>query len=192
MKKLLLLLLLAVAAVQPMIAQADTPKLPDPATRLAGYAFGWGAQIGGSIDMTGNNMSTVDFAATVGLRHLWMKLLGVGFGANVMASNSCRSYLVFANLRTDFLSTRRGLLFMDTRLGIANNTFPHNVQRTGFYGYMGLGVNLATSRTFSSHVSLGYTFVQRGRVNTTDADGNPESHYLQHLQYATVALGITF
>ena len=163
-------------------------RAQDTADILSRYTFTWGAQTGGSIDLSGHNMSTIDFTGVVGMRHAWIKMLGVGFGANVMVSNSCRAYPVSLAFRTDFSSRARRLLFMDTRVGIANNTFPDNVHRTGAYTYMGLGVNLATGRRFASFLSLGYTFMQRGDVTY----GEDEHSYLPHLHFASVSLGVSF
>lgn len=169
--------------------RAAAASEPETTTSLLSrYTFSWGAQIGGSIDMSGQNMSSIDFSATLGMRHAWIKMLGVGVGAHVMASNSCRAYPVFMAFRTDFSSTRRRLLFMDTRVGIANNTFPGDVHRTGLYTYGGLGINLATGLRFASYLSIGYTFMQRGTVNY----GEGESYLLPHLHFASVALGVHF
>ena len=188
MKRLVLALLVCVAALVPCSAKEPA----DMAEQLGHVAFAWGAQLGGSIDMSGQNMSTIDFYGIVGMQYKWIKMFGVGVGANIMASNSCRSYPVFATFRTDFLSKRRGLVFLDTRAGIANNTFPGSIERTGFYGYAGVGVNLATGRKFASFLSLGYSYVHRGNVSATNAEGVAESYYLPHLHYASVALGVVF
>lgn len=179
-RRLLPLLAILLAAL-PVRAQST-------AELLSRYSFSWGAQIGGSIDMSAQNMSTIDFSATVGMRHAWVKMLGIGAGAHIMASNSCRTYPVFLAFRTDFSSTRRRLLFMDTRVGIANNTFPGDAHRTGAYTYAGLGINLATGHRFASFISVGYTYMQRGDL--TYGDG--EHHHLPHLHFASVALGVSF
>lgn len=177
-----LLLLLAIVATFGIARAQDTPEL------LSRYTFSWGAQAGGSIDLSGQNMSAIDFSAVVGMRHAWIKMLGIGAGAHVMVSNSCRTYPVFLSFRTDFCSRARRLLFMDTRLGIANNTFPANVHRTGAYTYMGLGVNLATGSRFASFLTIGYTFMQRGDL-TYDTDRHT---FLPHLHFASAALAISF
>ncbi|MDE6486123.1 MAG: hypothetical protein K2L76_01315 [Muribaculaceae bacterium] len=163
-------------------------RAQDTSDVLSRCTFSWGAQAGGSIDLSGHNMSTIDFSAVVGMRHTWIKMLGVGVGAHVMVSNACRTYPVFLSFRTDFSSSARRLLFMDTRAGIANNTFPGNVQRTGAYTYMGLGVNLATGRRFASFLTLGYTFTQRGDV----VYGDGLHTFLPHLHFASAAIGISF
>ena len=183
MKRLLFVIFMAVGALMPVAAQQ--------ADDLDRFTFAWGAQVGGSIDLSGQNMSSIDFSGGVGVRYKWIKLLGVGVGANIMASNDARSYPIYATLRTDFLSHRRGLVFLDTRFGIAVNQFPGGVSRVGAYTFTGVGINLATGRHFASYLSLGYTFCERGDVHYATPEG-PATHYLPHLHLATAAIGIVF
>ncbi len=182
---------LAAAALAAAPAAHAAPGPDELRLTLARPTFAWGAQLGGSIDMSGQNMSSIDFNGTVGLRYKWIKLFGGGVGSHIMASNSCRSYLVFGTLRTDFLSSRRGLIFADLRGGAAINSYPGDVQRTGLYGFAGLGINLATGLKFASYITLGYSFVQRGDI-TTGAPEAPHTTHLPHLHCATAALGVCF
>ena len=46
-------------------AAASEPE--NTTSLLSRYTFSWGAQIGGSIDMSGQNMSSIDFSATLGM-----------------------------------------------------------------------------------------------------------------------------
>lgn len=189
--KRLAILLLTVAAAAIAIPQHAAAQQPTPepmAEMLRKCTFSWGVQMGGSIDMSGQNMSSLDLCGIVGLRHKWIKMLGVGAGAQMMVSNSCRAYPVFFTFRTDFSSTRRRLVFLDTRVGAANNTFPQGVHRTGLYAYGGVGINLATGKRFASFMTLGYTYLHRGDVTY----GEGETYFLPHLHYASVGLGIHF
>ncbi len=185
---ILAIVVVILAAALPQRAAAQKSKPAATAEMLRRCTFSWGVQIGGSIDMSGQNMSTIDFSGVAGLRHKWIKMLGVGAGAQMMVSNSCRTYPVFLAFRTDFSSSRRRLVFLDTRMGVANNTFPGDVHKSGLYGYCGAGINLATGRKFASFLSLGYTYVQRGDV----AYGDGETHFLPHIHYASVGLGVHF
>ncbi|MBD5277036.1 MAG: hypothetical protein HDS30_05215 [Bacteroides sp.] len=189
MKRLVAILTIAAAVLLPLRAAAQGQAAQQSvAELLAKCTFSWGVQVGGSIDMSGQNMSSIDLSGGVGLRYKWIKMLGVGAGAQVMASNSCRTYPVFMMFRTDFSSSRRRLLFMDTRVGVANNTFPGGVHRSGLYAYGGLGINLATGKRFASFMTLGYSYLHRGNVEYGDGD----THFLPHLHYASVGLGIHF
>lgn len=148
--------------------------------------FAWGAEAGSSIDLSGHDMSSIDFNAAMGLSRGWISFLGVGAGADIMVSNSCRTYPVFALFRTDF-SKRVKLLFMDVRVGAALNYLPNNVSQTAPYVSLNLGINLATGKTFRSYVLAGYTYIDRKDV-TRDERVTP----YEPLHLATIRLGIAF
>lgn len=177
MKKLFLILIMAL----PLIARAAEGDEISSKTR-----FVWGAEAGSSIDLSGNDMSSIDFNATMGLSRGWISFLGAGVGADIMVSNSCRTYPVFALFRTDF-SKRVKLLFMDVRVGAALNYLPNNVSQTTPYVSVNLGINLATGKTFRSYVLAGYTYVDRKDV-MRDERVTP----YEPLHMATIRLGIAF
>ena len=66
--------------------------------------FAWGADAGASIDMTGSDMSDINFSAQFGLKRGWINFLGIGLGADLTTANSCRSYDIFADFRTNFVN----------------------------------------------------------------------------------------
>lgn len=158
---------------------------------LAGAAkpqtkFAWGADAGASIDLSGNDMSSIDFSAAFGMSRGWINFLGVGAEADIVVSNSSRSYPVFVNFKTNFRNTP-SLLFWDLKAGLSLNYPEHNHQHTGFYGSTGLGVNLARSSKFCSHLVIAYTFRQR-----STAEGAEMPHNFKSLSYASVKIGVTF
>ncbi len=184
MKRFLLSLLVVVMAFG-----ADTGAAaaePEDMFYAPRTAFAWGADAGASIDMTGNDMSTVDFDLYFGMRRKWINFLGIGVGADIMVSNSCRSFPLYAALRTNFVS-RPTVAFWDLRLGAALNYREHNHQQTGFYGFTGIGFNLARSRRFSSHIIVGYTFRERRRIVGPEMELDFGS-----LSCATVRIGVVF
>lgn len=148
--------------------------------------FAWGAEFGSSIDLSAHDMSSIDFDASFGLHYSWLTFAGVGAGANIMVSNSCRTYPIFAEIRTSF-SRRPQVVFMDLRGGFALNYLAHDVTQTGGYGSVGIGFNLAGSRKFQSYLIGGYTFVTRHDV--MDSTGYQPYGMLS---YAGIRLGITF
>lgn len=148
--------------------------------------FAWGADAGASIDLSGNDMSTVDIDLNFGMRRGWINFLGVGAQADIMVSNSCRSYPIYLNFRTNF-SNRPTLLFWDLKGGVSLNYLEHNHRQTGVYGSTGLGVNLAHSDKFSSHLVLAYTYRQRKTL-----EGPEMTHYFHSISYASVKIGVTF
>ncbi|HRN04551.1 MAG TPA: hypothetical protein PLL05_05795, partial [Muribaculaceae bacterium] len=77
--------------------------------------FAWGADINGSVDLSEHDMSSLGIEAMFGIEYRWIRFLGIGAQADVMVSNSSRSFPLTLNFRTDFSSSRRRLLFMDIR-----------------------------------------------------------------------------
>lgn len=148
-------------------------------------AFAWGAEIGGNIDMSGHNMSSVDINAKFGIRWRWIRFLGIGAEGDIMVTNSGRVFPLFVNFRTDFAQSDQ-LLFMDLRGGLALN-YLYDEQDTGGYFSAGIGVTLAKSKTFSSHIILAYSFYgQEKCLNGLTVRKCPG------LNEATLRLGIAF
>lgn len=148
--------------------------------------FAWGADAGASIDLTSNDMSALDFSAVFGMSRGWINFLGIGAEADIMISNSCRSYPFYVNFRTNFRNTP-STFFWDVKAGMSLNYLEHNHRQTGFYGSTGLGVNLARSSKFCSHLIIGYTFRRRKTLT-----GDEMTHYFKSISYASVKIGIVF
>lgn len=183
-----LVALLRMFAIALMLLPASTASatVDDGGFTASRPTFTWGADAGASIDLTTNDMSTVDFGIYFGMRRGWINFVGVGVEADIMVSNSCRSFPIFAELRTNFVN-RPTVAFMDIKLGASLNYLEHNHNQTGIYGFAGAGFNLARSSKFSSHLIVGYTFRQRRTVV-----GEEMTHHFRNLQYATVKIGVSF
>ena len=169
-------------------------RAAEPDTQAASPArFVWGAEIGSSIDMSGNDMSSIDIDASFGLSRSWLRMLGVGTGAHIMVSNSCRTFPIYAVFRTDF-SPRPRLLFLDLRGGMALNYLDYNRRINGAYAQIGMGLRLATGRTFSSHLIFGYKYAQRGEYEYSDGAAPATVHTIRYddMHYAFVRLGVSF
>ncbi len=165
---------------------ADTDQQNMPLHSDAHTHFCWGADVGGGVDMTGNNMSYIDLSANFGYKNNLIKMLGVGAGLNVMVSNSCRSFPVYALFRTSF-TTKPSPCFMELRTGASVNYLAGNESQTGLYLSGGLGVYLATGRTFSSHLVLSYSFFDRGYITHQGTN-----YSMPDLHYAGIRIGISF
>lgn len=161
----------------------EVQSLPRPHGKVA---FAWGAEIGGAIDMSGNDMSSVDFNAVFGIKWEWIKFVGIGVQADVMVSNSCRSYPVFLGFRTNFRRDE-SLLFWDFKLGVSLNYLPDDFQQSGAYLATGLGINLARGEKFSSHMIIGYSYRQRKNITSGE-----ELLRFPDLHAATVKIGLSF
>ncbi len=174
-------LILAACMLAPVV-NAVAEQNPEPRK----LSFAWGADLGGNVDMSGHDMSSLGISARFGMRWKWVRFFGVGAEGNIMMSNSNRAYPLFVNFRTDFSNYRR-LLFVDLRGGVSLNYFNNKDMETGGYFSGGLGVTLATGKTFSSHLVLAYTFIGQEECY----NGN----YLRKcpgISMATIRLGVAF
>lgn len=150
-----LLLLIAFLGVCGSSYAADNDSTGDRPLR-----FAWGAELGGAVEMSGHDMSTIGISAGFGMEWKWIRFLGLMAEADIMVSNSSRTIPLALNFRTDF-SNRPRLLFMDLRGGIALNYLNDFENQSSPYASGGLGITLASGRTFSSHLILAYTYVGR-------------------------------
>lgn len=173
-------LLLAVLTALP--AAAAQPK----ATLKDHPGFAWGADVGGAIDLTGNNMSSINIDAYFGYRSKALDIAGIGAGINMMVGNSARTFPVYAILRTNF-SARPTLLFAEARVGCVFNNLGDNISQTRLFLSPGIGVNLARGRTFGSYIIVSYLF--NGMSQFTDSE---MTHTVHTLSMACLRFGITF
>ena len=171
--------------------------------------FTWGADIGSSVDLTANDMTSVDIHGCFGYKGHWMRFAGLGAGINSMLSNASRCYPVYALLRTSF-SSRPQLCFLDLRLGISINNILNYSSQTDFYCSIGLGVTLAKGKKFASHIIISYNFMPvrpytiLTEVPVTDSpgevfEGDPVAtttiatrHSFPDLHFAAVRIGCSF
>ena len=148
--------------------------------------FAWGADLGGGIDMSGNDMSTINLDAYFGYRAPALDIVGIGAGINMMVSNSTRSFPVYAVVRTSFRK-RPSLCFLDLRGGLVFNNIGSSTTRSQLYLSPGVGVNLAGGSTFSSYVIVSYVY------NGMRPYEDSERYYdINGLHMACVRLGIRF
>jgi hypothetical protein len=177
-KRLFLALTLIVCALAS--AFATSPENVRP------LRFAWGAEVSGNVDMSAHDTSSPGINAEFGMQWSWIRFLGIGAEADVAVSNSTRAIPVMAIFRTDFSRTRK-LLFMDLRGGFALN-YPYMMpQSTNPYASAGVGVTLATGKTFSSHLIMAYTYMGIKECRNGD--------YLRDCpgySYASIRLGVQF
>ena len=180
--------LLAVLATLPAIAadhqEGSAPAPTTAATTAASAApssvsFSWGAEIGSTVDLSGHDMTSLDFSAYFGMRRSWLDFAGVGAAANIVVNNSSRTYPLFANLRFSF-TPRNPLLFADLRGGMALHSIDV-VSGNKFkpFAQVGVGVYLARGKSFSSYLIAGYAWYSRSGISyipeTANATPLPET-----------------
>lgn len=125
-------------------------------TGRAGH-FAWGAEIGPSIDVCGDDMSTIDLGAFVGWRNDFIDFAGIGAGINMVMSHSGRFFPVYAGFRSSF-SRKKKLVFFDARVGCV---FAHDDNRPSqrvLYVAPGIGFNLASGASYQSYILVNYSY----------------------------------
>lgn len=148
--------------------------------------FTWGADIGSSIDISGNDMSSIDIDAYFGYKNNIIRTVGIGTGIKSAIGNSYTSIPVYAILRTNFTS-KPTLCFLDLRLGYSFNTLKGDFNQNAFWGAMGLGFNLYTTQEFKSHIILAYTFMPLDSYTTEGT-----YHEINNFSGMSVRIGINF
>ncbi len=123
-------------------------------------SFAWGADAGATVDLTGSDLSAVDIDAFFGYKRGWINFIGAGVGVEFPVSSSSRFYNFFADFRTNFVN-RPTPFFALLRCGVTESYLPDNINDTGFYGSLGMGINLARSSRFTSYILMAYTFSDR-------------------------------
>lgn len=149
--------------------------------------FSWGADAGGAIDMTTNNMSSININAYFGYRSAFIDMAGIGAGINTMVNNSLRSYPVYGIVRTSFRS-RPSLAFMDLRAGCTFNNEGNGDSHTTFFVSPGVGFHLARSQNFRSYIILSYVFNDIRSFNYDSRDYS----YKAGLHFACLRIGVSF
>lgn len=149
--------------------------------------FSWGADIGSSIDMTVQARSTMNISISFGYSRKWINFLGFGAEAAFTIGNSSRTYPLYANLRTNFRNDP-SILFADFKVGVALNYPGDNSYHAGAYAGIGIGCYLIRTRTFSSHLILGYTYRQQNADWTPSGFTDP----LEDLHLASLKIGVMF
>ncbi|MCM1290997.1 MAG: hypothetical protein NC201_01350 [Prevotella sp.] len=121
---------------------------------LAFSHFTWGAEIGSSIDMSGNDMSTFDIDVIVGYKNNFIRTLGMGVGVHRAFGNTSTFIPLYAVFRSSF-RTRPSIAFVNLKLGYSFNTVKDTDTSSGTKMSLGVGFNLAMSKRFQSHLIIG-------------------------------------
>ncbi len=121
--------------------------------------FGWGADVTSAIDMTGQDMSTLNIGAALGYKNRAIQIAGVGGQIDIAVGNNSRFYPVFALVRTSF-TQRPSRCFMEVKAGYSFNRMDDKADHNGIYASAAWGINLAMSRNYRSYITLGYVYRQ--------------------------------
>ena len=176
--RLALIIALAMVSSITAFAAGDSASVPTK-------KFTWGAEAGTGIDMGGDNMSTLNLRATIAYSGPYLELAGIGAGVDMVMSNSTRSFPLYAVVRSSFSRSPR-LLFAELRGGIAVSQVPSMADQTKPFIQPGIGIHLATGASFSSYLTLSYTY------NGLSYYGDKADSFIRGINLATIAIGITF
>lgn len=183
MKKLISALLLLVLSAQTDIfgSSKDVESINQTTNH-----FAWGADLGASIDMTGQNLTNIDMSGCFGYKSSYIRFVGLGASIKMMCSNNSRCYPVYMMFRSSF-TEKPSLLFLDMRVGYSFNDLQNAVNQQGFYGSVGLGITLAKGSTFSSHIIASYEILPLSDVTVSEIN-----YHLRALQSASIRIGLSF
>lgn len=143
-----------------IISQEDIPSLKSETTKYRQSRFRhftWGFDVGASIDLSGNNMSTFDAETYFGYKGSWVRTAAIGAGIHKAFGNKYTFIPLYGILRTSFRS-KPSLFFFELKAGYSFNTLSDSGSFGGAYGSIGVGINLAMSKSFQSHIILSYGY----------------------------------
>ncbi|MCM1369666.1 MAG: hypothetical protein NC204_04770 [Candidatus Amulumruptor caecigallinarius] len=148
--------------------------------------FTWGAEIGSSIDVTGNDMSTFDVDVALGYKNDFIKLAGIGAGIHHSIHAGNNLIPLYVVLRTSFRK-QPSLLFFDVKAGYSFNTISGSDTMGDFYASTGVGINLGKSFKAKPYIVLSCAY-QRF------SDTHLETIYLNNgnIFFANLVFGVNF
>ena len=176
----------AVYAAVPSESSGDDSLFPELNKPLGKSHFTWGVDVGSSIDLGGNDMSTFDTEAMFGYKNDFWRALGVGVGVRKAFGNEYTFIPVFALIRTSFRS-KPSLFFFDGRIGYSFNTIADTGSQGGLIFSAGIGVNLSLHKEIRSHIILSYSYY--GLKEALDASVPYKG---DNIDYAMLRIGISF
>ena len=101
-------------------------------------------------------------------------------------SNSNRYFPIYAIFRTNF-TDKPSRVFWEVRGGLALQYHENAANTTGAFFYTGACMLLASGASFSSYMSLGYTYVQRKSILVDE-----ETLHQPNLSNASLRIGVVF
>lgn len=145
---------------QPDYSNSDSTResiFPQSSLSLETSHFTWGVDIGASIDVTANEQSTFDADVEFGYKNSWIRLVGIGAGIHRSFGTGDNFLPLYVLFRSSFSAQPR-LFFLNFKAGYSFNTIGNAATYGDTTASIGLGINLAMSRRFQSHIIIGYGF----------------------------------
>ncbi|MGN1245940.1 MAG: hypothetical protein ACI4UN_04835 [Muribaculaceae bacterium] len=177
-------LIIALATI--FACHAAKPASAAPSQSSFMKHFAWGIDVGSSIDLSGNDLSSIDISTYFGYKNSILRTLGIGVDLRNSLGNSCTMIPVYAMLRTNFSSTVT-LCFADIRSGYSFNTLNTAEKSNGLFLSAGIGFNLYTSASVKSHIILSYSY---NELKPDNSLGFPR--FSHNLSAMSVKIGVNF
>ncbi len=147
----------SVESPSPTTTEARESIFPEKSVSLETSHFTWGVDVGASVDVTANNQSTFDADVVFGYKNSWIRLVGIGGGIHRSFGSGDNFIPVYFIFRSSFSSQPR-LFFLNFKTGYSFNTIGNAATYGDTTASIGLGINLAMSRRFQSHIIIGYGY----------------------------------
>ncbi len=144
----------------------------------------WGIELGSSLDMSGHDLSTIDFDMVTGFRNRAIETLGIGTGIHRALGSRNTFIPIYFLCRTSFVP-RPTLCFMHFKAGYNFNTINKSPVFGGLNASLGLGFHLSSSRNFTSHIIVAYGF-----RHFNSKDKNPLE--VDNVSLAQLSFGLNF
>lgn len=188
---MLLASLSAIAAPTPTdsISQKDSESIfPNISRVLYNSHFTWGADVGASIDMDVEDMSTFNADMYFGYKSKFVKFAGIGAGVHRSFGKGNNFIPVYAMFRSSFRN-KPSLVFLDIRGGYSFNSIAGSDTHRGFYGGLGIGFNLSRSNRFNTHIILSYAALVPDKEKQKESENTYTGKFIN---YAELKFGISF
>lgn len=153
---------------------------------LALSHFTWGAEIGASIDLRGYDLSTVDIDVLLGYKNSFLKLVGIGGGIHKSFGSNNTFLPLYAVFRSSFRS-KPSLFFFNLQAGYCFTSLSKSKSRGGISASVGVGINLAMSKHFQSHIILSYCYYHINSLTRTEV-----SLPVKYVDLARLSFGVNF
>ncbi len=148
--------------------------------------FTWGVDLGSSIDIGSNDLSTFNIDAYFGYKSAFWRTLAVGAGIHKAFGNEYTFVPVYVLMRTSF-RTKPSMFFAELKTGYSFNTLADSGSKGGVYLSIGGGINLAMSQKVQSHIVLSY-----GYYGFKNAEHVGVSYNGNNINYANLTFGLNF
>ncbi len=173
------------SSANPQTAEPES-IFPQSSRPLWQSHFTWGVDVGTSIDLRGNDLSTIDADVMIGYKSNFIRTLGLGAGVHRAVSQKNTFYPLYLVFRSSFRN-KPSLFFFNLRAGYAFSNLGTGVSRGGPSAAIGVGINLAMSKKFQSHILLSYCYYHINRKNRVESGLT-----VKYVDLARISFGVNF